>query len=215
MKSARVRAFTLIELLLALAIMAALLAALFTFVFSMAEVWGRGSEKRLFEQHANAVTRHVDAMLRRAALPSGGAGQDEAFLWRELTGLSTGTARLLTFELPEGDRLLRWPGSPLPQARCALAVETGRGLVLHWRSTLEPDDEVRPRTVVVSPFVTRLEYHYYDPASSFWRADALPSRDAEGRWRVPDRLKLTYVYAGTTLERMISLPLAPGGHPTF
>jgi prepilin-type N-terminal cleavage/methylation domain-containing protein len=207
--------FTLLELLLALALMASLLSALFTFVFSMAEVWGHGAERRLFEQHANAVIRHLDGMLRRAALPAGGAGIDEPYLWREIKGLPAGTQRLLCFDLPEGDRLMRWPGPPLPQVRCALAADPGRGLTLYWRSVLEPEEDSRPRAVVVSPLVTRLEYLHFDPAASNWLASTLPVRDPAGLWRVPDRLKLTFSYGGNTLERTITLPLAPGGVPTF
>lgn len=215
MRSRSSGGFTLLELLLALALMTSLLAALFTFVFSMAEVWGHGAEQRLFEQHANAVTRHLDAMLRRATLPTGGAGSEEAYLWREIKGLPAGTQRLLCFDLPEGDRLLRWPGPPLPQVRCALGAEPGRGLILYWRSVLEPEEETRPRAVVVSPMVTRLEYHGFDPAAASWQAGTLPMRDSAGRWRVPDRLKLTFAYGGKTLERTITLPLAPDGIPAF
>lgn len=215
MRSRPARGFTLLELLLALALMASLLAALFTFVFSMAEVWGHGAEQRLFEQHANAVTRHLDGMLRRAALPAGGSGSDEAYLWREIRGLSIGTQRLLCFDLPEGDRLMRWPGSPLPQVRCAFQTEPGRGLILYWRSVLEPEDETPPRAAVVSPLVTRLEYLYFDPAALNWQINTQPLRDAAGLWRVPDRLKLTFAYGGKTLERTITLPLAPDGVPVF
>ena len=64
-----VRGFTLIETLLAAALLGALLLALNFFVFSMAEIWGRGAERRLFEQHVRAVTREVEDMIRRGALP--------------------------------------------------------------------------------------------------------------------------------------------------
>jgi prepilin-type N-terminal cleavage/methylation domain-containing protein len=214
-RGGRRAAFTLIELLVALGIMSVLLAALFTFVFSMAEVWGRGAERRLFEQHANAVARHIESMARRAALPLGGPVGAEAFVWREFTGLPAGTARLLSFDLAEGDRLLHWPEAPLPQVRCALAAENSRGLVLYWRSELEPAGQTQPRATVVSPFVTRLDYAFYDEAGSVWREDVQPVRDAEGRWRVPERIKLTFTYGGTALERVITLPLAPGGRAAF
>ncbi len=208
------RAFTLLELLLALSLMAGLLAALFTFVFSMAEIWGRGSERRLFEQHADAVARHVESMFRRAALPLGGRGATEAFAWREFTGLPTGTARLLTFELPEGDRLLRWPEATLPDVRCAFAVESPRGLVLYWHSIHEPADQTRPRATVVSPLVSAIRFATYDENSG-WREDAQPPRNNEGRWRVPERLSLVFTYQGRSIERHLTLPLALGGQPPF
>ena len=45
------RGFTLIELLLAMALLTMLVTALLTFVFNMGDIWGRGGDKRLFEQH--------------------------------------------------------------------------------------------------------------------------------------------------------------------
>ena len=62
------RGFTLLETLLASALLGALLLALNFFVFSMAEIWGQGSERRLFEQHVRAVTREVEELIRTAAL---------------------------------------------------------------------------------------------------------------------------------------------------
>ena len=103
------RGFTLIEMLLAMAILSMLVTAMFTFIFSMSELWGRGGEKRLFNQHVNAVTRYVESLLRRAAWPHGGAVQAEPFTVREVRQTTGGTANLLGFVMLEGDRLLRWP----------------------------------------------------------------------------------------------------------
>src|SRR5512133_366977 len=63
------RGFTLLEILLALALVALLLVALNTFVFSMGELWGLRTDVRLFEQHVRAVTRFLDHELRAAVLP--------------------------------------------------------------------------------------------------------------------------------------------------
>src|SRR5262245_29771708 len=49
--------FTLLEILLAVALVGLVLVALNTFVFSMGELWGQRSEVRLFEQHVRAVVR--------------------------------------------------------------------------------------------------------------------------------------------------------------
>ena len=51
------RGFTLLEILLALSLVALVLVAMNTFVFSMGELWGRNGDLRLFDQHARAVTR--------------------------------------------------------------------------------------------------------------------------------------------------------------
>ena len=69
MKARSRRAFTLLELLLALALVGLLLVAMNTMIFSMGELWGRGTEPRLLDQHVRAVTRFLENELRASALP--------------------------------------------------------------------------------------------------------------------------------------------------
>jgi prepilin-type N-terminal cleavage/methylation domain-containing protein len=207
--------FTLVELLLAIAIMAMMLVGLFTFVFSMGEIWGHGSEKRLFEQHVNAVTRHLEAMFRRATLPIGTGAAAEPFTIRELR-IGGGSGNLLGFDLADGDRLLVWNGPPLPEVQCSLGLESNRGLMLYWQSKLEINHATEaPRSVLVSPFVTKVEYFYRDNDSGSWRSDTSPQKSAEGHWLVPDSIKLTFVHAGATAERTLTLPARNGALPLF
>ena len=207
--------FTLVELLMAIGIMAMLLVALFTFVFSMGEIWGHGSEKRLFEQHVNAVTRHLEAMFRRATLPIGASALAEPFTIREIrTG--SGTGNLLGFDLADGDRILIWNGPPLPEVQCSLGIESNRGLMLYWQSKLEINHATEPpRSVLVSPFVTRIDYFYRDDESGIWRNDTSPQKSSEGHWLVPDSIKLTFAHAGATAERTLTLPARNGALPLF
>lgn len=208
--------FTLIELLLAISIMAMLLVALFTFVFSMGEIWGHGSEKRLFEQHVNAVTRHLEAMFRRTTLPIGSGASAEPFTIRELRIASGGTGNLLGFDLTDGDRLLVWNGPPLPEVQCSLGVENNRGLMLYWQSRLEINRATEPpRVVLVSPFVTRIDYFYRDEDTGSWRSDSSPRKSGEGHWLVPDAIKLTFVHGEATAERTLTLPARNGALPLF
>lgn len=205
-------AFTLLELLLALALLTLLVTALLTFVFSMGEIWGRGGEKRLFEQHVNAVTRHVESLLLRAAWPHGGTAATEPFAVREVRAASAPSAVLLGFDLLEGDRLLEWPGEPLPEVRCQLAVEPGRGLVIYWQSLLEADaGEKAPRTALVSPLVISLTYAYRDPRTGSWRIERSLRRSATNEWLLPNRLVLAFREDAFEATREITLPL--GGIP--
>ncbi len=214
--SADRKGFTLVELLLAISIMAMLLVALFTFVFSMGEIWGHGSEKRLFEQHVNAVTRHLEAMFRRATLPIGSSALAEPFTVREVRTVSAGTADLLGFNLADGDRLLVWNGPPLPEVQCSLGVEPNRGLMLYWQSVLEIDyAKTAPRAVLISPFVTKLEYFYRDADTGSWHSNSSLQKSAEGHWLVPDSVKLTFAHGGITIEHTLMLPARDGALPLF
>lgn len=214
--SGRRRGFTLVELLMAIAIMAMLLVALFTFVFSMGEIWGHGSEKRLFEQHVNAVTRHLEAMFRRAMLPVGATSAAEPFTIREVRTATGATGDLLGFSLAGGDRILVWNGPPLPEVQCSLGLENRRGLMLYWQSALELKHETEPpRAVLVSPFVTRIDYFYREDDTGSWRSEAAPRKTAEGHWRVPDSIRLTFAHAGATAERTLTLPALNGALPLF
>lgn len=204
--------FTLIELLLALALLTMLVTALLTFVFSMGEIWGRGGEKRLFEQHVNAVTRHVESLLRRAAWPRGGPAAAEPFAVREVRPASGPSAPLLGFELLDGDRLLGWPEQPLPEVRCYLAWERDHGLVLYWHSLLEIDaGEKPPRTALITPLVAELAYGYQDATSGIWRTEPALKKNNAGEWLLPDRLLLTFRQGGFEARRDLNLPF--GGNP--
>lgn len=203
--------FTLIELLLALTIMAMLVTALFTFVFSMGEIWGRGGEKRLFLQHVNAVTRHVESLLQRAAWPRGGVGLDEPFNVEEIRLGNGGSSRLLGFVVWEGDRLLRWPEEAIPEVQCHLNVERDQGLVLYWRSALESSERNDPpRQLVLSPLVTKMSYLYHDPENDTWRRDESPRRGSDGAWLIPDRLILSFQQSGFEEQRELNLPAGGG-----
>jgi prepilin-type N-terminal cleavage/methylation domain-containing protein len=207
----RNRAFTLPELLVAMAVLAMLVTAMFSFVFSMTEIWGRGGEKRLFEQHVNAVTRHVESLLRRAAWPRGGVALDEPFSVQEIRPAEGSSANLLTFDLQDGDRLLDWPGPPLPEVRCSLGVDSTRGLVLYWQSELETDwQEEPPRTAIISPFVTSIEYAFSDSTLSTWHTDTNLSKNSDGAWVLPDRVILVFKHGDFEARRELTLPLSGG-----
>jgi prepilin-type N-terminal cleavage/methylation domain-containing protein len=205
--------FTLIELLLAVALLGGVLLALNIFVFSMGDLWGRSADRRLFEQHVRAVSRHVGDLFRHATLagPGGAAAVAPADIRAE-----TGTLTLLTFELPEGDHMLPWPEEPLPDVVCSLEAREGRGLVLYWHSRLETrfnDDP--PRATVLTPFAVGLSYDYYQADTKSWRTQPLLQKDDQGRWLTPDRVTLRFAQGKLKAESTLVLPVASGALPAF
>ena len=197
------RGFTLLEVLLALALLGSLLVALNVFVFSMAEVWGRGREERLFAQHARAVSIHVEELLRSAALGPEGDGLEV----KEVKLEGGGEAPELAFTLAEGSRLLTWPETPLPDVEMSLGVDEREGLRLHWQSRLEMRrDTEAPRTVIISPFVVSMAWDYYDESFRRWETLDTPKREVDGTYPLPRRVRLRFAHGKLTLERVLRVP---------
>jgi prepilin-type N-terminal cleavage/methylation domain-containing protein len=211
------RAFTILEVLVAIALVGLVLVALNTFIFSMGELWGKGSDSRLFDQHVRAVTRFLERELRTAGFPPNVIRGTAAFAARETRAASGLSAPLLTFELAEGSRLLVWPDTPLPEVVCALAVRDGAGLLLLWQSRLETRfEEDPPRETVISPLVTGIRYEYYEADFKSWRSESLPRRVRSGEgYEAPQRLRLTFSHGAFTRESTVSLPVVEEGLPLF
>jgi len=213
-KSGNSPAFTLLELLLSLALVGMLLVAMNQFIFSMGELWGRGADVRLFDQHVRAVTRFVEQMLRSTALPTARGVQALAVQDVRLPEGPTGT--LLAFELPAGSRVLTWPGAPLPDVVCALGVRQDQGLVLYWHSRLEQHFASEPpRATVLTPLVTGISYDFYNANARSWQNYQTPQRDSTGQWQLPTRLRLRFAYGKLTRETVVTLPGAVPALPLF
>ncbi len=204
----RRHAFTLLEILLAIALLGTLLVSLNMFVFSMAELWGRGRDERLFTQHARAVTVHVEDLLRSAALGPEGGGLEI----KEVRLERGGEATELAFTLAQGSRLISWPDSALPDVEMSLGVSEGEGLRLHWQSRLELNrDTEAPRGVIITPFVVSLGWDYYDQNFRRWETLDRPKREVDGSYPLPRRLRLRFAHGNLQLERVLRVPAAGEG----
>ena len=151
-------------------------------------------------------------MMRRAALPSNGLAQEEAFTFEEVSTARAGKLNGLTFTLPAGDRLMQWDGHPAPFAEATLGIDREQGLMLYWRSALEEEQD-EWRETSVTPFITALRYVYYDEDTERWSEESAPKRNREGLWRVPERVILEFKHGEQETERTITLPLVLRGQP--
>lgn len=208
--------FTLLEILLSLALVGLLLVAMNTFVFSMAEIWGQRTEPRLFDQHVRAVTRFLERELRAAALPPAAQPDSTPIGLQEVRPQSGMTENMLTFELPAGSRLLLWPEQPLPEVVCSFQARPNEGLILLWQSRLERDFETNsPRETLVTPFVTGLAYDYYDDETQRWTTETAVKMDPDRRPITPQRLRLRFTYGALQRESVVTLPTPGPGLPMF
>jgi prepilin-type N-terminal cleavage/methylation domain len=202
------RGFTLLEVLLSLALLGGLLVALNVFVFSMAEIWGKNRDRRLFDQHARAVTRHVTELLEDAAFGAAGSGLEV----KEVAQTYGLAQPRITFVMAAGSRLFTWPEKPLPDVEVALGVVDRAGLALSWQSRLEERfGQETPRLAVVSPFVTALAYDYYDESFKRWKTETEITRDASGAFLLPGRLRIQYQQGEYTAEHVVDVPVRGEG----
>lgn len=209
-------AFTLLEILLALSLVALVLVGLNSFIFSMGELWGQNADARLFEKHVRAVTRFLENELRTAAFPPAATAGMAPIVPREIRPRSGATDHLLTFELPEGSRLLMWPERSLPEVVCSLQLRDREGLWLLWHSRLETrfnDDP--PRETQITPLVTGMSYDYYDPDFKNWKNERQLRRTASNEMETPQRIRLTFTYGTLTRETVVTLPSPPVALPNF
>jgi prepilin-type N-terminal cleavage/methylation domain-containing protein len=208
--------FTMIEILIAVSLVGLIMVALNTFVFSMGELWGKNSDVRLFEQHVRNVTRFMQEEMARAALPPAGRSGQSAIAPQEIKPQSGLTEQMLTFELPQGSRLINWPGRALPDVVCSLTVRDRDGLLLLWHSRLEKnfaDDP--PRESVITPLVTALSYDYYDADFKRWKTETSLQKDSTGKVMAPQRLRMKFTYDTMTRETIVTLPNTTEGLPQF
>jgi prepilin-type N-terminal cleavage/methylation domain-containing protein len=210
----RKRGFTLIEVLLSMALVGLVLVGLNMFVFSMGELWGRNTDVRLFDQHVRAVTRFLQRELLRATLPPAASVNATPVGVQPVAPEGRPQENLITYMELSGSRILRWPDNPLPEVFCSLQVRRDQGLVMLWHSDLENHfNDDPPREALVSPFVTALAYDYFDADFNKWTTETALRTDASGNPLAPQRLRITFSYDRLTREAVITVPSAKQGLP--
>jgi prepilin-type N-terminal cleavage/methylation domain-containing protein len=208
------RGFTLIEVMLSMALVALVLVGLNTFMFSMGELWGKGSDIRLFDQHVRAVTRYLESEMIRATLPPAAAVNSTPVGVQQVRPAAGNQENLVTFMQLRGGRVLNWPEVPLPEVMCSFQVRRDQGLFMLWHSDLENHfNDDPPRETLVSPFVSALAYDYFDKDFNKWTTETVLRTDSGGNPLAPQRLRFTFTYSHLTRVALISVPATAAGMP--
>ena len=210
----RRRGFTLIEVVMAMALVGLVLVGLNTFIFSMSELWGKNADVRLFDQHVRAVTRFLQKEMVRATLPPAASANATPVGVQPVTPSGFARDNLITYMELTGNRILSWPENPLPEVFCSLQVRPDRGLYMLWHSDLENHfNDDPPRETLVSPFVTAIAYDYFDADFNKWTTETVIRSDSSGNPVAPQRLRVKFAYEKLTREALVTVPTVPQGLP--
>lgn len=212
------RGFTLLEIMFAVFMGAAILVAATTFVFSLGELWGKGANIWLFQKHVRGVSRFLEQSFQTSSWKLADGEAESVVYWSNRGGREYENEELLTFELEKSPGVLVWPEDPLPYVVCSLELDEEDGLYLLWRSRLEEDfGEEEPRKTLISPFVKRINYFYIDTEdeNAEWEVEDDPVKEADGTFTLPQRIEIVFEYEGQEEKRQIPLPSLFDGVPMF
>lgn len=246
-ESVKSSGMSLIEVVIAIAIAAFILAAAASFVVSITDIWSKREQRYAFYEHADGVSQFLKTSFRSTGAISKGTDtetdatqsdsdtansdtvEDTAEDTAEETAESTnGTALLwkvppfsnrsdevlLHFQLPSITPLLTKADHLLPAENSVyLTFDKEDGLSLLHRSSFEEGVESDSITeddfsrTLLSHFVETIEYIYWEADSERWEVSEEPIlEDDSDTYRLPNFLKLNFLYKDNRIERIIPIP---------
>ena len=228
------RGFSMIEVLLALAIAGFLLTSATNLLVLISKEWAdRPAARDAFDAHVNGVARFLTAVLEEATVPVLNPSGNDAIDLQRPVGFSDSDDPLIHFYLREAPPLFVWPGGTATRVHAYVLFEEGEGLSILWFSELqelekneegrmEPEGEDELFKTLISPLCEEIYYSYYgeedDGPDDFKEWDhSVELKEKEGqseKFRLPAFVKLVFRGEGKDLDRTITIPierLSPSG----
>ncbi len=234
----RVCGFTLVEMLLALALGGAVMVFATMYVVNLTHIWLEQGDDEFFQQHADGVTLFLNNAFVRsvgreaARARPGGAGEEQpdeslrrrsgrperedAVSWARPPGYSDFDPPMLSFSLHEAPALLVGESGVMPAVNGYLYYDRGAGMAVLWYSRLQRVETLRDvNSTLLSPFITRVEYAYYEREDDRWELFERPEEDTDGQYLMPDALQLTFTYEEEEIVRAVYIPKRRQNVPLF
>ena len=228
------RGFSMIEVLIALAIGGLLLVSATDLLVLISKRWAEGpSSKDAFDAHVNGVARFLTAVVEEATPPVLNRSGNEAIDLRRPVGFSDSDDPLIHFYLREAPPFFVWPKASASRIHAYLYFEDGEGLSILWFSELQelekneegnmvPEDEDELFKTPISPFCEEIYYCYFgeegdgpeDIKEWEYPTDLRESEKTEGKFQLPAFVKLIFRGEEEDMDRTITIPvekLAPNG----
>ena len=134
-------AFTLVEVLIALALTGMLLTGLTMLTFQVMQAWARQAEDPLFDRHVDGLRRALEECVAETADASNARGARRAInsVLTQPPG-SVNASRAPYLRITGAPPFLTGETQPLGDVRGWLVFEEGSGLVLYWQTDNERQD---------------------------------------------------------------------------
>lgn len=213
----RNRGFTLIEIVLVLAIGGVLLVGAASLVFGLFQLRIAAEQAPQYDEHVSNVRRFLEFAFAEAEPiqnlgEEGGQPPETAVAWRNLPGTSDLNEEVLAFRLPGEIPIFMDDEIYLPSADCYLRFVEGEGLSLYWQTdVMAAEDADDLRRTLLSPAVEKLEYLWYDAEDEKWEVSEEAEERDNGEMTPPDFIRLTF--AGDPDTPPTALLLLPPSDP--
>lgn len=208
----RRKAFTLIEVLLALAVGSMLLVAASAMAVDLTRIWWQSGRADYYVEHIDGVESFLRHLIDQAET-GGPEGRRLPVEWRRPPATSDLQEPFLSLALAESPpALLAETESPPPGVSLYLHFDRNSGLSLVWHSRLQlVEDEDDLYTTPVSSFVREVEYAYYDRENERWETDTQPQKEGPEEYVLPDFLLLHLTPGNDGEEKTIRLLIPSAG----
>ncbi len=190
------RGLTLVEMVVTIAILGTFMTLLAFHLVGLSNLWINRRDDDYFDQHVEGVILFLTKAMEAAEGASGNSEEARPPVeWARPPGWNEMDDPLLYFQQAEAPALFVREGDRLPAIQAYLYFDDRDGLSILWYSLLdaeEIEDSRDLRNTPISPFVTQLEYAYYDMEDDEWEIEEDPEEDDSGAFILPDFIRLTF-----------------------
>jgi len=203
-------AFTLIEVLVAIALSALVLTAASILLATMSELWHQRRAGDPFTEHVSGLRTFLQTLVDRSVLeqeagdasPAGAAAR-----WSHPPGYPDFDPPYLNFAISDPPAVLTAGGPALPALEAWLAPVPREGLFLIFRSRLiegRETDDLRFR--LLSPYFDSIAYGAYDAERDAWEETTEPPLDASRNITLPAAVLLNFKLGEQAEQIVLHLP---------
>lgn len=220
-----IRGFTLIEMIASLAIVGIFLTLLAFHLVALSNIWLHGVDDDFFDQHVDGVRMFLsnafdeaEARMQTGNNRNRPAAESLPVRWAKPPGWFDLDPPLLHFRQEQAPALFVREGAHLPRIRAYLHFEERQGLGILWYSEMEVEEPERVEDLfltIISPFIEKIEYAYFDADDERWEVTERPKTAEDDEYILPHYIKLHFAHEGETRERLVYIPQRNTDIPLF